>query len=122
MLTLRVYVAELYPDGQGVTPFREKMTKEQGVRVISKYIWTPRPLSKLYGLSRFFAHLAWPFALTRRGRRSSNENPAFVRKEIANIEERIKRLVTGDDYDSLLLEKNQQDNSQWLEEANGRWA
>ncbi|KAI0125433.1 hypothetical protein BJ170DRAFT_637582 [Xylariales sp. AK1849] len=60
-LTIQVYMADHYPNGQGVTPFRNNMTREQGMTVIAMYARTLGPLRKLDRMSRFFVHLAWPF-------------------------------------------------------------
>ena len=50
-LTLRVCMADHYPNGQGVTPFRGNMTKEQGMTIIAMYERTLGPLSKLNGMN-----------------------------------------------------------------------
>lgn len=119
MLTLRVYMADHLPNGQGVTPFRNKMTKEQGIKVLKMYARSLVPLSKLRGLNRFFAHLAWPFAWTQQGRRRRQENPESVQQEIVKMEQRFERIVMGNYYNSMSLGKKEQTNSQWLEELLG---
>jgi hypothetical protein len=57
-LTLRVYMADHHPSGQGVTPFCQKITKEQGTTILKTYIRILSLLSTLGGLNKFFAHLA----------------------------------------------------------------
>jgi hypothetical protein len=66
-------------------------------------------------MNRFFAHLAWPFAWTRSGRQRRKENSELVKQQISTMEQRIEELVMGNSYDSMLLGKNKQKNSQWLE-------
>ncbi|RFU27852.1 hypothetical protein B7463_g8506, partial [Scytalidium lignicola] len=116
-LTLRIHMADHYPSGQDVTPFRSNMSKKQGMTIIAMYGRTLRPLSRLSGMDRFFVHLAWPFAWTRSGRRGRRENPEFVNQQIATMEQQIERLVMGNDYNSMLLNKKKQGNSQWLQES-----
>jgi hypothetical protein len=77
-LTLRVYMADHYPNGAGVTPFRSNITKEQGMTIFRMYARTLGPLSELNEMNRFFAHLAWPFAWNPGGRRRRRERPEWV--------------------------------------------
>jgi hypothetical protein len=85
--------------------------------IIKMYARTLGPLAKLREnrLGQFFVHLAWPFAHTRFGLR----NPILARKQSAYLEQRIERLVMGDDYDSTVVHTKEpgNSNSQWLEEA-----
>ena len=115
LLTVRVYMADHLPNGHGVTPFRANMTKEQAKTIFKTYARTLGPFSKLKGLRKFFVHLAWPFAWTRRGRRRRHENPVAVDQQIGAAEQRYERLVMGNDYDSVSLQKGKKGNSQWLE-------
>lgn len=112
-LTLRVYMADDIFCGEPVADFRRTITKEQGITILKMYARTLAPLSKLRekGLSQFFAHLAWPFAHTRRSRR----NPTFEMEQTAYMRQRMERLVMGDDYDRTLLQTREPGNSQWLE-------
>ena len=114
-LTLRVYMADHVPSGPGVTPFRNNITKQQGMVVLAMYVRTLGPLSKLNRMKRFFVHLAWPFAWTRSARRARTENREFMKQQAATMEQRVERLVMGNDYNSMLLEKDKQGHSQWLE-------
>lgn len=114
-LTLRVYMANHYPNGQGVTPFQDAMTKEQGIVMIAMYRRMLIYLQKLNLTSRFFVHLAWPFAWTRSRRRARKEDSRVVDPKVAAFEKGIEQHVMGDHYDGVLVGKNRQENSQWLQ-------
>ena len=117
MLTVRVYMAEYLPRGGESSPFRAKMTKEQGTTILKMYARTLGHLSKLRGLRRFFVHLAWPFRWTRAGRHRYRHDPESVQKWIRVSEQGMERFVMGDGYDCSPLEKERLGNSQWLEVA-----
>ena len=102
LLTLRIYMADRLPNGDGVTPFRARTTQEQAVMIFMMYSRTLRPFSKLNGLKRFFVHLAWPFTW-------------YWTERLRSVEQRYERLVMGSRYDSVCLQKGEQVNSQWLE-------
>jgi hypothetical protein len=72
-LTLRIYMADHDPCGYDVTSSRMNMTKQQALTILSMWVRTFRPLSKLNEMKCFFVHLAWPFAWTRWGRRAHVE-------------------------------------------------
>lgn len=114
-LNLRGYMADHQPSEQGVTPFRSNTTKEQGMTILKIYGRTRKPLLKLRGMDRFFVHLAWPFARTCSVCRARKENPEVVKQQTTMMKERIRRLVMGNSYNSMLLNKQNQRNSQWLE-------
>ena len=116
-LTLRVYMADHYPSGSDVTPFRTNMTKEQAFTILNMYARTLGPLAKLNRMDRFYADLSWPCAWTRWGRRSIEKKPKYGQEQMARINREIERLVMGDDYDSTSLSKSELGNSQWLEFA-----
>ena len=117
ILTVRVYMADYLPRECTLTHFRAHMTKEQGMTILKTYARTLAPLSKLKGLRRFFAHLAWPFAWTRSGRQRRHEDPEFVAQQIRAFEEKCERLVMGNDFEINPLQKEGLGNSQWLEVA-----
>jgi len=114
-LTLRVYMADHDPCGYDVTSFRKNMTKQQALTILSMWVRTFSPLSKLNEMKCFFVHLAWPFAWTRWGQRARVERGEWVLDHMRYGDQRIERLVMGDGYDSTLLKKSEVPISQWLE-------
>jgi hypothetical protein len=116
-LTLRVYMADHAAHGNNVTLFRRRITKEQQRTILSMWVRTFRPLSKLNGMNRFFAHITLPYSSTPRGRRDRNERPDWYFEENRQWDQRVERLVMGDDYDSTLLKENEVRDSQWLVDA-----
>ena len=127
-LTLRVYMADYLPPGEGggggggqrTSPslFRAHWTKEQGKTIVWSYLRILTPLARLKGLKGFFAHLAWPFSSTGTGRRQWREDSGAVGRPMRCLEVRIERFVMGDGYDGAALEaKEGWRKSQWLELA-----
>lgn len=110
-------MADCILHGEHVADFRKTLTKEQGMAIIKMYARTLGPLSKLREnrLGRFFVRLAWPFAHTQFGL----GNPTSAREQSAYLQQRIERLVMGDDYDSTVVQTKDSgnNNSQWLQEA-----
>ncbi len=116
-LTVRVYMADHLPNGDGVTPFRANITKSQCMTILKMYCRALGPFSRLRrnGLKRFFAHLAWPFTWTRLGRQRRQDDPESEKRQIRSMEQRYERMVMCNGYDSIELGKGEQVNSQWLE-------
>jgi len=115
LLTVRVYMSENLPYGGGVASFAASLTKEECTAIINMYARILQPLSKLKGLRKFYAHLAWPGCWTRHGRRHCIQNPEIVERQTRMIEQKCEWLVMGTVYDSMSLGKGEQRNSQWLE-------
>lgn len=118
MLTLRVYMAEYVPEGdEDASPFRGKLTREQGKSILWAYLQLCGPLSGLKGLNQFFAHFAWPWVWIPRVREQGLGEHS---KRINEMYEKMaERHVMGDAYDAELSGKGEQRISQWLEQANG---
>jgi hypothetical protein len=104
-LTLRVYMADHHPSGQGVTPFGKKITKEQGTTILKTYTRIPSPVSKLGGLNKSFAHFASSFSWTTYGSRHRRKNPDYIRQQ---MDQRAEQLVMGVDYNSVLFGKKKE--------------
>lgn len=91
-----------------------KITGEQQRTIHRIWVRTFKPLPKLNGMSRFFVHVALPYAWTRTGLRDRTERPNWYYEQNRQWDQRVERLVMGDDYDSTLLKENEARDWQWL--------
>lgn len=123
LLILRVCMADYRPDGTpgSLIRFRYNATSETKSQVIRMYIHTLRSLSQLKGLKRFFTIVAWPTRWTAKGQaicpvHIDSPRRATLENSTSNLEDRLERMVIGDDYDSTLLGKYKHKLSGWLDE------
>ncbi|KAF2234258.1 hypothetical protein EV356DRAFT_502609 [Viridothelium virens] len=116
LLTLRIYLVDL-PTAESMSfdmTFRTTITPLQAHAIYQTYFRIVNPLSAWSGLGRFFAHIAWPFAWTRRGQQYQEKEYNFPNRHVAPIERRMERKVMGVCYDAHVAGKGQQKDSLWF--------
>lgn len=113
MLTVRVYHVNS-PLWNARGGYRSQVTKEQAIKICTAYFRTVQPLGKLQGLHRFYAHLAWPYAWTERGKRRLRENAESVRQGTLKLNMKAEEIVMGKHYGRIILAEVQPHKSQWL--------
>ena len=115
VLTMRIYMPDC--EEHQYMESRKQITEEKASKIFEMYTRTLGPLSKLRGLHRFFAHLAWPWEWTEQARDRCRQDPDYRQLQVANEESRIERLIMGDDYDGMALGKAEERSPQWLDDS-----
>lgn len=115
-LTLFVVMADHHKTGTNITHFRYNMTPKQGNTIVNMYFRIIQPLQQLKdaGLNKFFVSLAWPWRWTESGKHRLRREKEVVAQEIADLEHRVEQAVMGDDYNSIVMGKQDIKRTQWV--------
>lgn len=122
--TLRIYLQD-FQTLSSVSDIRRHLTEKQGLAILQDYYSIVTPFEALTRIRRVFVHAAWPWFWTKmRPMRESRYADgvdsviAETKKMAFNLEQSLEESVMGYGYDSSLLGKHEERDSEWLAEWN----